>query len=50
VDLRARMNIIKNDFVLLLENKFKEGQMLHAHKNGLWSIISKGREVCDRKN
>ena len=39
------MQVLKNDFTLLLESKYNEGQLLSAHKNGLWSLVSEARRL-----
>lgn len=44
------MHVLKNDFVLLLESNYKEGILLHAHKNGLWSIVSEARRLSAAKD
>ena len=42
------MNCLKNDFVLVLSDKYKEGQLAHAHKHGLWNIFATGRRISQQ--
>jgi hypothetical protein len=39
------MNVVKNDFKVMLESKFTEGILMHTHKHGLWSIIQDARRL-----
>ena len=49
-DYRTKMQVFKNDFALQLQNTFSEGQLLHAHKNGLWSLTTEARRISTDPN
>ena len=42
------MSVLKSDFALLLADKYKEGQLLHARNHGLWSIFATGRRISQQ--
>ena len=42
---KNRMQVLKNDFALILESRFKEEMLQHAHKHGLWSLVSEARRL-----
>ena len=44
-EYRNKMQVLKNDFALLLEDRFNEGIVLHAHRHGLWSLIAEARRI-----
>ena len=44
-EYREKMKVLTNDFELLLQSKFTEGQLLSAHKNGLWSLNNEARRI-----
>ena len=44
-DVRKKMQVLKKDFELKLENRFKEGMLNHAHKNGLRNLVSEAKRL-----
>ena len=44
-DIRKKMKALKKDFELNLENRFKEGMLIYAHKNGLRNLVSEARRL-----
>jgi len=44
-EYRTKMQVLKNDFELLLESKYNEGMLLHAHKHGLRSLVNEARRI-----
>ena len=41
----TKMQVLKDDYALMLDSKYKEGMVLHVHRNGLWSIVTEARRV-----
>ena len=50
VDFRTKLQVLKNDFALVLESRYKEGIMLQAHRKGLWSIVSTAHRLRAQKD
>lgn len=45
IDCESKMRVLKNDYKVFLESKYKEGVLSQAHKNGLWTIVERARKI-----
>ena len=42
---RSKLQQLKQNYAVLLESKYTEGQLLHAHKHGLWQLVAEARRI-----